>query len=1233
MRRPSPAAITLLPGLLAALLLAVGSASTARAQAPIHRDVIQGTVTSDSGAVAGADVIVTMAPDRVSEATKTDATGHYTIAFEHGTGDYLVHVSATGFATFRKRVTRTGADSVLTVDARLARGGVQQLAKVRVNARKPVPDRRRETYATGTGAAEHLVDGVNGAVPPDQAGDLAAAAATVPGVAVTPNGISVGGLSPSQNSTTLNGIAFAGADVPRDASTTVRVTASAFDPARGWFSGANTDVTLASGNVFSNRSAHLTLDAPALQFTDPVSASLGQRYTALRAGTGGDGALFQDRYAYNYGVEASRRSSDFASLGSASPAALQRAGVSADSAARLAAILQAAGVPLGASDVPGARVTQSASLIGRIDHAPYDWNTFTPARTSFGVLGYAKLSHSDAMGTTPTATASHGGSTSQQLGMLQLLYSAYSSRDWLTEVRSTFTLAHDAGTPYLTLPGGQVLVASDIPGASGGIASLAFGGNGALLSDQRRWTWETMSETRFYAHGTPAHRVTFTADARLDGVRQEPGTNRFGTFAFTSLAALAANTPSSFTRTLGSPAQTGGVWNGFVALGDYWRKSSTLQLMYGARVEGNRYLDIPAGNPAVASTFGVRTGNAPNTIHVSPRFGFTWLRTNKGQGTGIRVSPVGRFFLGPSSYVRGGIGEFRSFLGPDLLTGASVATGLPGGISTLACVGSATPTPDWSAYAASAAAIPTACANGAPSILADAAPTVQAFSPSYTAPRSWRANLAYGSSIGPIAYTLEGLYSLNVNQPGRIDLNFAGAPRFTLPDEGRPVFVTPGSIVPGSGALSTVEARRDSQFGHVIENVSTLQSASRQLTLVVTPDLGRVSRYYFSAGYTLASSRARESGFDASTFASPLDRDWARGDLDIRHQLVLQGGLSMKSLSLTFFGRMQSGLPFTPMIGGDVNGDGFANDRAFIFAPARTGDTAVANGTRALLASPDARVRDCLSRQLGTAAGRNSCEGPWTTSLNMQLAWQGMIKPLGHYGSVALAFANPLGGLDQLLHGSGHLHGWGTQSAPDPVLYTPRGFDPSARRFEYAVNPRFGSTNPANTLLRVPFRVTLDVSLQLGPSFGQQEISRFLRPGRGGYPGKRLTAEELERRYARNVPDPYAEILQQSDSLLLSRDEVDSLRAIDARYKQHQDSIWTDLSRYLASLGDRYDAKAALKRQETAIDAAWEYARTDLQAELPHVLSPIQLGMLPRMAGMLYRAKQPVHIRMFISGP
>ena len=124
-----------------------------------------------------------------------------------------------------------------------------------------------------------------------------------------------------------------------------------------------------------------------------------------------------------------------------------------------------------------------------------------------------------------------------------------------------------------------------------------------------------MSQTQFYARGRATHRVTLSADARLDGLRNRGADDRFGTFRFQSLADLAANAPSSFTRTLGTPDETGRAWNAYVALGDLWRVSPALQILYGARLEGNHFLDVPADNAAV--TAALRSG--PKTTDLSRR--------------------------------------------------------------------------------------------------------------------------------------------------------------------------------------------------------------------------------------------------------------------------------------------------------------------------------------------------------------------------------------------------------------------------------------------------------------------------------------------------------------------------------------------------------------------------------------------------------------------------------------
>ncbi|HVT40822.1 MAG TPA: hypothetical protein VHE78_17415, partial [Gemmatimonadaceae bacterium] len=1015
---------------------------------------------------------------------------------------------------------------------------------------------------------------------------------------------------------------FGAADVPRDAFTRVRVTSSSYDPSIGWFSGARTQVDLVPGGLFTQRTGHATVDFPAAQWTDPVSARLGQRFTNYNGSVGGMGQLVDDEWAYNYGLQGGRKSSEFASLLTAGADLLRHVGVSSDSAARLMQSLSGARVPLNAIGASLGQVDDNVSFIGRVDHAPFDWKTLQAATTTWGVTGYAKWSRTQGLGLGPTVTPAHAGQSSQTLASLQGELSSYVRRDILADLRSSVSYANSSSEPYLRLPDGKVLVASVFPDGTGGVSTLQFGGNSALGGSSRTVTWESIAEVQLYPPQLVRHKVRFTADARFDATTQDVPASGLGSFAFNSLADLAANRPASFTRTLNSPARSGAEWNAFAALGDVWRLTPNLQLKYGVRAEGNVFAAVPVQNPAVESRFGLRTDRAPNTVGVSPRFGLLY------SVPGAKGHPIGT--------LTAGAGEFRNLIDPNLLAAAAVSTGLATGLAQLSCFGSAAPAPDWARYATDPSTIPSFCANGAPPSLTDAAPTVRLFSPAFTAARSWRASLGWSSTVFRSPYGLELSVSRNLNQRGNRELNFSGLPIFLTSDEGRPVFAAPSSIVNSTGIVSPVDSRQVAAFGRVTEGVSDLRSETRQVTFTLRPYLGQTLGPYLGdliVGYTLAGIRDELRGFDQSTFADPASRDWARGVLDVRHQFVVQGVVRPHPGWLLFFsGHVQSGLPYTPMIRTDVNGDGLANDRAFIFDPARTPDPALAAGMRDLLTRTSPQARDCLIRQFGKAARRSSCEGPWSASFNASLRLDG--GQLFHQDrtAVTINFANPLGGLDQLLHGSSNLRGWGTQPAPDPVLLDVRGFNAGANRFIYAANPRFGSTASGSNTIRAPFRVTIDASLDIAPPQAEQQIDRWLRPGRAGRGGTRVDASDLARRFQRTVPDPYAEVMQEADSLLLSPRQVAALQAADTRYRARLDSIWVSVSQYLVSLPDDYKGAAAFRRTDSSTDDAWEITRLAVQRDFREILTPDQQIILPGLARQLFNARDKVHIRIFPRG-
>ncbi|MFI5229442.1 MAG: carboxypeptidase-like regulatory domain-containing protein, partial [Gemmatimonadales bacterium] len=1021
------------PALLALACVAASLAGQTR------HEIVRGRVLSDSdAAVPDADVIVTRTSDAVAKATQSDAQGRYSVDWPDGTGDYAFTVSAPGFRTYSSHLVR-GADSVIVADVRLVHL-VQQLAAVLSQATRPVPDRDPASFAIGGSGSSTIAQNSGRRLAPDQAGDLTAIAAMLPGVALTSTGISVLGLPSSQNAVTLGGLAFAGADIPRDATTRVRVQTSSYDPANGWFSGAQTAVDLVIGDQFTNRTSHFTADAPPLEFNDPISARLGQRFTNLNASIGGNGQLVDDRWAYNYGLQGGRKVSTAASILSADPDLLAHAGVSSDSVSRFLGLLGQAGVPITAASFATSTIDDNVSFIGRVDHAPYDWIKLAYNPVSYGVQGYAKYDRTQGVGLTPIGTPAHAGETNQQIGAVTGFFSALFGPSYLADLRSGLTLTRNTSAPDLAVPDGRTLVASNLAGATPSVSTLAFGGNSAMNSRLTTFRWETQGELQLYPPGLATHRLKIAGDARFDSYDQSVLTNEFGSYSYNSLADLAAGQPASFTRTLTSPARTGGEWNAFASVGDLWRVSTSWQVIYGARLDGNVFTKAPLLNPSLASALGVRTNEAPATLGVSPRLGFNWQN-------------------GKGKIVRGGIGQFRNVVDATLLAAPSVSTGLPGGTTRLSCIGGAVPAPNWSAFATNPSSIPAQCA-GVNGILIDSAPAVQHVDPSYQPARSWRANLGYQSSAWRNVFTVEALGSLNVDQPGSFDRNLSAAPAFFTSDERRPVFAAPSAIVPATGLVSPTVARRVGAFGRVVDVVSDLRSQSAQGILTLRPYVPTAARPYFGdviLAYTLTDVRSQQRGFDGAAFGDPTLREWARGDLDARHQLVAQ--MVFRPLGdgrvLTYvYGRAMSGLPYTPLVNADVNGDGLVNDRAFVFDPAATSDPTLAAGMRSLLANATPNVRDCLDAQLGRASARNSCQGPWTASLNLGVRLSGQSLLHMPRADVTLNLTNPLGGLDQLLHGTNNLRGWGTPATPDQTLYTVRGFDPSTSRFLYMVNPR-----------------------------------------------------------------------------------------------------------------------------------------------------------------------------------
>src|SRR5437588_8078154 len=209
------------------LLTTLAQVSTAQQSTP---ETVRGRVTGDSSrAIAGATVMVTRGPDRLTQQTQTDSAGNFRSRFEQGTGDYLVYVSAAGFKSARRRVQRQGTERELVADFVLGKA-MATLEAVRIEASKPVRAINPVTpQQIETGASERWNDGVTGQTSPTIAGDLNALAGNLPNVTQTGGGISILGASAESNLRTLNGMGLAAASIPRAARTDTRVTGAPSD--------------------------------------------------------------------------------------------------------------------------------------------------------------------------------------------------------------------------------------------------------------------------------------------------------------------------------------------------------------------------------------------------------------------------------------------------------------------------------------------------------------------------------------------------------------------------------------------------------------------------------------------------------------------------------------------------------------------------------------------------------------------------------------------------------------------------------------------------------------------------------------------------------------------------------------------------------------------------------------------------------------------------------------------
>jgi hypothetical protein len=1183
-------------------------------------DVIRGRVTGpDSAAVRGALVAATAVNGAGRKTARTNDNGEYSIVFAGGGGQYTVTAIAIGMS--RGQVTAVGGSGTVIKAADIRLGHVKaRLDAVRVIAPgREVPakesvadaDAPRNIGAQGFGTMSITT------IEPQLGSSINDLLRRIAGVASTRTGASILGMDPSQNTTLLNGVRILGSAVPEALAYQGQLIVSGYDAGTGGYSGGQLgfETNDMSGLQSSYKMLTGTFDSPSLQWTDSHSRLGGQLYRLLGVGAAIRAPLTKGRdpLYVQLSADLTRRSSALSSLLRHDSESLARIGLATDSVRRA---LTVAGqrMPLGTANDRFTNQNVVTVDLSRGFETPH-WRRLVLA---------ASRTNDEGFFASPTATPSHTAVGNDWAANVQFLSTDAIRGRFLNELTLSFSRRAQTSTPTLVLPEARISVTSTLPSGSVEVGTIQTGGLDYDAGDERTTLVQMVNSTGW---NTFSRRHRFKVSVEASEERFNVGPSRSsGVFVFNSVADFAENSPTAFLRTVGGPSANVSEQRGAIAFRDAWRAAPRLQILYGARLDAIRQGNRPLYNAGVDSVFGIATDQRVGVLALSPRVGFNWL-----YGNNLPFLPRGT--------LRGGIGSFRGGYSTREMVAVAFTTDPRAVARRIACIGASVPTPDWESFLDDQTTIPSSCVGETtPTPFASVRQWVNIFDPGLRPPVRHSASLGWrvvGLTPLRIGLTLSTEVVRAIDQPEQIDLNFANVPRFTLTSEsGRPVFVSPSGIVAATGATNSVESRMSSEYDQVMLTRSVLQTRGIQHNMQghFYPFKGSPISGSFGVHYTHSSFRQLRSGFSGTTSGSPLSREWVRSSIP-NHDFIVSGTFFPEVQEsgndvgefpnigiLTFDLRVWSGMRYTPMVAGDVNGDGLANDRAFIFSSADASNP-IGSQMSDLMNRASSKTRSCLNRQQGRIAAANSCVGPWSASLTMSLARR--IPMRGHLGWTLTA-ENVLGGLDQLLHGSDDLRGWGEPAIPQDQLLQVTGFDPTQNTFVYTVNNGFGRA--LRMPYRIPFRLSLRFNYSIRRTVSQNEEALELVGLRKNGTSALISVDSLKKalvsqlngapggalllwQYART--SPLRNVMSLGDSIMLSDDQITQLSLAQRASDRWIDSIATLIAKEL------HTAKGRITLDSAARTIGWPtmvlilIARRAAEAQtVLDVVAPEQLGII-----------------------
>lgn len=548
-------------------------------------------------------------------------------------------------------------------------------------------------------------------------------------------------------------------------------------------------------------------------------------------------------------------------------------------------------------------------------------------------------------------------------------------------------------------------------------------------------------------YSTDRFDYTFGTDILLNNLTSLAASELNGRFYFSGLENLENRTPYRYARevAVGNPEVVQNALSGGLYAQAETDLARSLRLSVGVRGDYNHYLTAPNFNQVVFDELGFETDNSAKGFQLQPRFQLTW----DVYGRRTDFIKIGAGVFGSSLNNYGDINNLQ-YDGTRIIA--------------VDVFGDDVPTPDFESYRNNPSTAPGEELfelEGVERLI-----TINMNSENIKVPTVYKGNISYNKFIGDnLRVGANFIASFARNNYMYIDRNMVETPFFTLANENnRGVFVPANTINPSNGATDWTQGRQTDQVGRVLELVS--EGRNNTYTMVFDATYQYYRNGVLNVSYTWNDSRDNTSyngnvANSATLFQMVTDdpRDLSGmnySNVQFRNKVVLYGTLP------TFYGvnvgvRYSGigGSRYSLRVNGNVNGDFVSgNDLAYVFDPSDPNTPAdIAEGMNNVLNNPDNQAGECIERQLGSIAARNSCENGFFGIWDLRVSKEFLFSSQSSTG-IELSF--DLFNVANLLNRE-----WGSsKNLGNQYLLTTRGFDPETNEYQYSVNQNVGVTAP-----------------------------------------------------------------------------------------------------------------------------------------------------------------------------